>query len=117
MQVKKSLTQDRARARLVVAAVAIEFGVQEIAVVSKTKGTADVAFARQVAMYMVHCIYGVNRSRIAAIFHRDRSTVTHACRLIEDAREDRVLDDKLIKLENFLRQAPDAAPQAVECEA
>jgi chromosomal replication initiation ATPase DnaA len=109
MQVKKSLAKDRARARLVVAAVAIEFGVKEMAVVSKSKGRADVAFARQVAMYMVHCIYGVNRSRVAAIFHRDRSTVTHACCLVEDSREDRVLDDKLIKLENFLRQAPEAA--------
>ncbi len=113
MQVKKSLTNDRARAHLVVAAVAIEFGVMEMAVVSKTKGTANIAFARQVAMYMVHCIFGVNRTRVAAIFHRDRSTVTHACRLIEDCREDRVLDDKLIKLENFLRQAP----EAMTCDA
>jgi len=32
--------------------------------------------------------------------------VSHACRLVEQQRDDPVFDAKLLKLENFLCQAP-----------
>lgn len=97
---------DRARARLVVSAVAMEFAVPEFVLSSRLKGTSEVSYARQVAMYLMRCVYGSTKQRIADVFERHYTTVSHACRLIEEHRDDPVLDTKLLKLENFLGQAP-----------
>ena len=97
---------DRARARLVVSAVAMEFSVPEFVLTSSRKGTNQVSYARQIAMYLMRCVYGSTKQRIAEVFERHYTTVSHACRLIEEQREDPVLDTKLINLENFLCQAP-----------
>jgi len=40
------------------------------------------------------------------VFERHYTTVSHACNLIEEHREDPVLDEKLLELENFLCQVP-----------
>lgn len=97
---------DRARARLVVSAVAMEFSVPEFVLTSRLKGTSQVSYARQIAMYLMRCVYGSTKQRIADVFERHYTTVSHACRLIEEQREDPVLDAKLLNLENFLCQAP-----------
>ena len=97
---------DRARARIVVSAVAMEFSVPEFVLTSRLKGSHQVSYARQIAMYLMRCIYGSTKQRIADIFERHYTTVSHACNLIEEHREDPVLDEKLLNLENFLCQAP-----------
>ena len=97
---------DSARARLVISAVAIEFAIPETSIMSLSKGRSEASYARQVAMYLMFCIYGVTKSRIAEIFSRHFSTVSHACEVIEEQRDDPVLDAKIIVLENFLRLAP-----------
>ena len=98
---------DRARARLVVSAVAMEFSVPEMSLASRQKGTHQVSYARQVAMYLMRCVFGSTKQRIAEVFERHYTTVSHACRLIEDHRDDPVLDAKILRLENFLSMAPD----------
>lgn len=55
-------------------------------------------------MYLMHCIFGTTKTRIAEVFGRHFSTVSHACKVIEDQRDDPVLDQKLIGLENKLNQ-------------
>jgi len=103
---KKHCHLDTELAQLVVAAVAIEFGVPGTKVLSPHKGSSSHSFARQVSMYLVHVVFQINLSRVARVFNRDRSTVTHACHIIEDCREDGVLDEKLSRLEAFLKEAP-----------
>ncbi len=100
---------DAARARLVVAAVAIEFCVPEADINARLKGPSEVSYARQVSMYLMCCIFGSTKSRVAEIFGRHFSTVSHACAVIEDQRDDPVLDEKLLTLENFLEQMPETA--------
>ena len=111
---KNSLVMDKMCARLVVSAVAMEFAVPSFVLSSKLKGTSEVSYARQIAMYLMCCVYGLTKQRIAELFERHYTTVSHACRLIEEQRDDPVFDSKLIRLENFLRQAPPAQAQNSE---
>ncbi|MDF1607301.1 helix-turn-helix domain-containing protein [Hoeflea sp. YIM 152468] len=43
---------------------------------------------RQIAMYLSHVVLSVPYQTIARAFDRDRSTVSHACSVIEDRRDD-----------------------------
>ncbi|MDQ6436854.1 helix-turn-helix domain-containing protein [Mesorhizobium sp. LHD-90] len=53
---------------------------------------ADVARVRQIAMYVTHVSLGVSMHEVGRGFVRDRTTVRHACHLIEDMREDEDFD-------------------------
>jgi chromosomal replication initiation ATPase DnaA len=48
----------------------------------------NVAFARQVAMYLAHVVGGLSLTDVGRLFQRDRTTVAHACALVEDLRDD-----------------------------
>lgn len=106
---KTPIEFDRARARIVVSAVAMEFSVPDFVMTSRRKGSNQVSYARQIAMYLMRCVYGSTKQRIAEVFERHYTTVSHACNLIEEHRDDPVLDEKLLRLENFLCQAPQGA--------
>ena len=47
---------------------------------------------RQVAMYVCHVAYSMPMGEVAEAFGRDRTTVGHACRMVEDRRDDRAYD-------------------------
>lgn len=64
---------------------------------------AEVALARQAAMYLANVAGGVSFPDVARGFGRDRSTVAHACSRIEDLRDDPSLDRSLALLEGALR--------------
>ncbi len=91
---------------IVVAAVSLEFGLTELNLTHPKKHSPHLRFARQVAMYLAHVVYELNHTHVARLFAKDRSTVSHACKVVEESREDQLFDLKLIRLENFLRQAP-----------
>ncbi|HEX5999998.1 MAG TPA: helix-turn-helix domain-containing protein [Hyphomicrobiaceae bacterium] len=83
--------------------VAPVFAVASSALWLPTRGSRAEAFARQVAMYLAHIGLGLSQRRIARLFARDRSTVAHACALIEDRRDSALLDRSLDLLEGALR--------------
>jgi chromosomal replication initiation ATPase DnaA len=64
-----------------------------------SRGRANAALARQLAMYLVHVTLGETLSRVGEAFGRDRTTVSHACGLIEDMRDDPAFDAELTELE------------------
>jgi chromosomal replication initiation ATPase DnaA len=76
---------------------------------SITRGSPRAAFARQVAMYLAHISLGASLTEIGSLFERDRTTVAHACALVEDRRDDPELDSKL----DYLEQAVSAMLNAV----
>lgn len=102
--------QDEAAARLAagVAAFALELSTEEV--LSLQRGSAAVAFARQVAVYLCHTAFEMSLARVAVAFGRDRSTVAHACHLIEDRRDEAHFDIWIGSLEAMLREAPAPAP-------
>ena len=111
---KNPLIMDKTCARLVVSAVAMEFAVPSFVLSSRYKGRSEISYARQISMYLMCCVYGLTKQRIAEVFERHYTTVSHACRLIEEQRDDPVFDAKLLNLEHFLGQAPLPAAESFE---
>ncbi|MCL4766468.1 MAG: chromosomal replication initiator DnaA [Hyphomicrobiaceae bacterium] len=68
-----------------------------------TRGRARVAMARQVAMYLAHVACGLSLTEAGDLFERDRTTVAHACQVVEDRREDSEFDRALDLLENVTK--------------
>ncbi|MEA2992584.1 MAG: hypothetical protein QOD40_1504 [Alphaproteobacteria bacterium] len=66
----------------------------------RSRGAASVAFARQSAMYLAHVVFSLSYAEVGRAFHRDRTTAAHACRLIEERRDDPVFDAVLGALED-----------------
>lgn len=68
-----------------------------------TRGQAQAAFARQVGMYLAHVVFRLSLTDVGQLFARDRTTVAHACMIVEDRRDDRCFDRSLELLESAVR--------------
>ena len=68
----------------------------------KSRSRLPVARARQLAMYLSHVVLGRTLLEIGYAFGRDRTTVSYACALIEDMRDDPRFDDEVSGLERQL---------------
>lgn len=73
-----------------------------------TRGCARVALARQVAMYLARVSLGLTLSEAGRLFGRDRTTAAHACRVIEDRRDDPRFDARLAVIEALLARDAEA---------
>jgi chromosomal replication initiation ATPase DnaA len=83
----------------VIALVAREKNVSEQAITSRRRNLLPIARARQLAMYLSHVVLGHTLADIGEVFGRDRTTVSYACALIEDMRDDPQFDDEVSGLE------------------
>jgi Bacterial dnaA protein helix-turn-helix len=88
--------------------VARDFGMDMAALFAPTRGAPRAAFARQIAMYLAHTGFEQSFETISRIFDRDRSTVSHACHVVEDGRDDIWLDCRLQALDLFCRTGLEA---------
>lgn len=84
------------------ATVSQVFGVEGDDLRRSTRGRANVARARQVAMYLAHVTCGMSLTEVGRTFARDRTTVSHACGVIEDGRDDPTFDRVLELLEQVV---------------
>ncbi len=76
-----------------------------------TRGRPHAARARQIAVYLARSVFGLSRKQLAAEFRRDRSTVQHACHLVEGLRaQNAEFDSTLRWMEQLLRRAAGLAP-------
>jgi len=85
-------------------AVSRVFAVPSTALRSASRGRANVALARQTAMYLAHVVCGLSLTEVGRIFQRDRTTVSHACALIEDRRDELPFDQLMELLERVARE-------------
>jgi chromosomal replication initiation ATPase DnaA len=69
----------------------------------RSRCRARVAATRQVAMYLMNVVLGRSLTEVGEFFGRDRTTVSHACGLIEDRRDDTGFDADLDRLEAEIR--------------
>ncbi|MBX8824537.1 helix-turn-helix domain-containing protein [Ochrobactrum sp. SFR4] len=70
---------------------------------SPQRGTCHVARIRQFGMYIAHTMFGLSMSEVAYAFCRERTTVKHACHLIEDMRENEKFDRNVSSFEYLIR--------------
>lgn len=80
--------KDEDRAYLAGALTAFALGLKVEDMLSGSRGSSAVSRARQISMYLMRASLGMSLSRVARAFGRDRSTVSHACHVIEDLRDD-----------------------------
>jgi hypothetical protein len=85
---------------VVTLATAAAFSVPVGELNASSRRSADVAFARQSAMYLAHVAFGLNYSEVARAFGRDRTTAAYACQLVEQRRDDPTIDALLGLLED-----------------
>jgi chromosomal replication initiation ATPase DnaA len=89
-------------------AVAAVFEVEVNDLRAPTRRSPRAAFARQVAMYLAHVVCGLSLTEVGTLFARDRTTVAHACGVVEDKRDDAELDGMLEQLERAVASLIDA---------
>ena len=94
-----------AAGRLVCLSVSALYGIELRDLICRTRGKANASRARQVAMYVMHKSLSMTYQEVADFFHRDRTTVSHACALIEDARDRQVTDAEISVLERLVEAA------------
>lgn len=93
------LLQETAGARLAEAAASAAAKVPSRKLRALNRGRRPVARARQRAMYLAHVAFGLSLTRVGVCFGRDRTTVRHACALVEDSRDDPRCEFSLSALE------------------
>jgi len=77
--------------------VASIYEVDTTLITAPSRGNANVALARQIAMYLTHVSCGLTLTEVGRQFGRDRTTVAYACEVVEERRED-VSFDQMIEL-------------------
>jgi chromosomal replication initiation ATPase DnaA len=88
--------------RSLVDMLALVFDIERRDILQPSRGRKRCARARQMAMYLAHVAGGLSLSAVGRLFGRDRTTVAHACALIEDARDDAGFDRVVARLEQAL---------------
>ncbi len=79
-----------AKTVIIVVAAVLRLPVRDIE--AATRSSPRVARGRQLAMYLAHVAAGLSLSAVGRAFGRDRTTVAHACRVVEERREDPCFD-------------------------
>lgn len=105
-----AITPDPRRDRLTVGfvthLVSLATNISAAEISAPKRATQATVRARQLCIYLTHITFHWPLNRVAYAFGRDRTTCGHACRKIEDMREDAAFDRRLTDLEACLRQAP-----------
>lgn len=67
--------------------------------------TLQIAQIRQIAMYVAHVTLRLTMQQVGDGFERDRTTVLHACRLVEDMRDEIPFDRIVAHVERIVAAA------------
>ncbi len=108
MDFAKRITDDQARVQVAIALAAAAVGAPAERIIGCGR-EAKIILARQVAMYLAYVGFGMSLARVAAAFGRDKSTVAHACRAMEERRDDAAFDRWMDALEASVASAPVSA--------
>jgi chromosomal replication initiation ATPase DnaA len=67
-------------------------------------------------MYVATTTLGLNFTEAGALFQRDRTTAAHACRTIEEGREDRQIDSVVDCVERAVEHLVEIHRRAGACD-
>lgn len=90
--------------------VARTYKIPKTSLHARTRCRKNVAFCRQVAMYLAHVCLSYPVKQVANHYNRDRTTVAYACRIVEERREGCDIDLLLNSLESALETMMLLAP-------
>jgi len=91
------------------------FGIssKELRQIGPGRACLEVTRIRQVAMYVAHVTLHLTMKEVGMGFGRDRTTVLHACHLIEDLRDDIEFDRMVVMTERIAAAAFRSRPELV----
>lgn len=106
----RSLSKRRDEAAVEMCECLIDIAAAYFSVSSKELRSAGrtsmvVSRVRQVAMYVAHVALRLTQAEIGRGFGRDRTTVAHACQVVEDMRDDMEFDRLVATLELIAQAA------------
>jgi chromosomal replication initiation ATPase DnaA len=96
---RRRFSQSKDVCLIVEAAVAASYRLPRSIFHAPNRCTASVAFARQIAMYISHVWLGLSLTDVGRYFGRDRTTVAHACHIVEERRENPNIERMLSSIE------------------
>ena len=79
--------------------VALERQVPLTNMLRHSRGSGHAASARQLAIYLAHVLLERPQDVVADLFHRKRTTVTHAVQTMEMRRDDPRLEAEIARIE------------------
>ncbi|MFN0262849.1 helix-turn-helix domain-containing protein [Tepidamorphus sp. 3E244] len=98
---QSSVRQDALQVALLVAEVT---GTDVCSLYAARRGQAHVSLARQMAMYLTHVVHGHALTSVGEAYGRDRTTVAHACMIVEERRDEAEFDRTISRLENLVEK-------------
>ena len=93
---------DRLLATFVNQMVASTFELPSERLLCYNRGNARATRARQISIYLMHTALSFSLLKISRIYNKDRTTIGHACRVIEDLRDTPSFDDRILELEKTI---------------
>jgi len=108
---------DRSHAKLATDVAAFALGHNLEAISGAARGCKKASSVRQLAMYLTYTTFEMSLARCAVAFGRDRSTVAHACQLIEERRDEEAFDDWIDGLEAGLNILHSFAPNRAKARS
>ena len=96
------LPGDRLLATFVNQMVASAFDLPSEKLLRYERGNANAARARQISIYLMHTVLSFPLSKISRIYNKDRTTIGHACRVVEDLRDGSSFDCRILELEQTI---------------
>ncbi|MCX5497613.1 hypothetical protein OSH11_23145 [Kaistia dalseonensis] len=94
---------DEAR-HLIAAVVGPALEVEAGELLASGRGSARGAYARQIAIYLACTRFGLSFTEAGQLFGRDRTTAAHACRRVEERRDERSTDQMIDRLDRAVAQ-------------
>lgn len=104
-QARQSATRLR---QIVLQVVSFTYSIPLVDLEGPSRGAARVALARQIAMYLVTIIGDLDHAAVGRLFNRDRTTVAHACAIVEDRRDEPEFDHTMFLLKGIVENQRDA---------
>ncbi len=96
----RQVSKQRHIARLAIDIVCSAYDLTPDMILRRSRCQAHVSFARQVAIYLGHVVGQLSIAQLAQEFDRDRSTIAHACHMVEDRRDSPIFEQQMEILEN-----------------
>lgn len=82
--------------------VAAAFEIKAERLLQSERGDARTSRARQISMYLINTSLSQSFVEVAEFYQRDRTTVSHACSVVEELRDIAEFDARLSELEKTI---------------
>ena len=83
--------------------IAAAFEISGERLLHNDRGVVRINRPRQISMYLMNTALSLKFTEIAEFYDKDRTTVSHACKVIEELRDDVEFDDRISEFENTIR--------------